>query len=268
MFELITTYYKAADPEREAENLQCLVNNLNHPLIERVHLFLQSSNRPNLSRHDKLNFVFHDKRPTFSELFAYGNSLNVDIIKVVANSDIFFDDSIKLAVQALQKWDVLALTRWDYSENGSHDFYNNFKSQDVWIFKNFIDESIGNYHIGRHGCDIRLAYEFKNRKYKIINPSLSIKTIHIHSSGLRPYFEDPNYEYVSPPYLYLLPTYLNNFRELDEDKIKKFRKARYRFYRDIYLNQYTDSRKNTFFGRFIALLRCKYYAYFINKNFE
>lgn len=268
MFELITTYYKASEPEREAENIQCLQKNLNHPLIEKVHLFLQSSDLPNVSKADKLNFIEHGRRPIFSELFLYGNSLSRNNIKIVANSDIYFDNSLQLAKKALKKWDVLALTRWDYSENGSHDFYNNFKSQDVWIFKSFIDESIGNYHIGRHGCDIRLAYEFKKRKYKIINPSLSIKTIHIHSSGLRPYFEDPNYEYVSPPYLYLLPTYLNNFRELDEDKIKKFRKARYRFYRDVYLNQFTDSRINTFFGRFIALLRFKYYAFFINENFE
>lgn len=231
MFELITTYYKASEPEREAENMQCLVNNLNHPLIDRVHLFLQSSTQPHIPKSDKLKFVQHGKRPTFSELFSYGNTLRFNINKIVANSDIYFDDSLKLANKALQKFDVLALTRWDLKENGVLDFYNNFKSQDVWIFKSIIEENIGNYHIGRHGCDNRLVYEFKKNKYKIANPSFDIRAIHVHESDLRSYFKDPNYEFVLPPYNYLLPSSVSG-RITKQHKFNYY-ESRYRYFKSI-----------------------------------
>lgn len=257
MFELITTYYKAAELEREAENMQCLVNNLNHPLIKRVHLFLQSRDLPNVSNHNKLNLVEHGKRPMFSELFAYGNTLGTDVIKVVANSDIFFDDSLQMAQTALQKWDVLALTRWDLKENGSIEFYNNYKSQDVWIYKKQIKPDIGCYHIGRHGCDNRLVYEFKSKEYKIANPSLSIKTNHMHQSALRPYFDDPNYEYVLPPFGYLLPESLD--KKL-ETTIKYFYfKVRYQYYKSQF-NQTIPGVKHSIMIRIWAFILSKYYA--------
>ena len=46
MFQLITTYFKSKEPEREAENLECLLQNINNPLIEVVHLFLQGTDFP------------------------------------------------------------------------------------------------------------------------------------------------------------------------------------------------------------------------------
>jgi hypothetical protein len=48
-------------------------------------------------------------------------------------------------------------------------------------------------------------------RYKIANPSFSIKTIHLHQSALRTYFEDSNYEFVMPPYGYLLPISLDKY---------------------------------------------------------
>jgi hypothetical protein len=257
MFELITTYYKAAEPDREAENVQCLVNNLNHSLIVRVHLFLQSSDVPNVSTNNKLHFLEHGKRPTFSELFAYGNTIENNTIKVVANSDIFFDDSLHLAKKALQKWDILALTRWDLGENSSLNFYNNFKSQDVWMYKKRIEPDIGRYHIGRHGCDNRLVYEFKSRNYKIANPSLSIKTIHIHQSASRSYFDDPNYEFVKPPFGYLLPDSLNERLE----GINKYNYVRVRYqYNKSRSNQTLPGVKFPIFIRIWAFILSKYYA--------
>ena len=257
MFELITTYYKATEPERESENMQCLVNNLNHPLIDKVHLFLQSSDRPNLSKHDKLNFVLHSKRPTFSELFAYGNSLCIHKIKVVANSDIYFDETLKLVSDALDRWQILALTRWDLKSDNNIEFYNNFKSQDVWIFKKMIEPNIGNYHIGRHGCDNRLVYEFKSRNYKISNPSLSIKSIHVHQSALRTYFNDPNYQYVRPPFDYLLPISLN--KKLEEKMMFDFLNVRYKYYKS-QSNQTIPGIKFSLISRILAFILSKYYA--------
>ncbi len=262
MFQLITTYYKANEPEREAENIQCLLNNLNHPLIERVHLFLQTEYVPNIPENAKLLYIEHGRRPTFSELFEFGNKIgNNEVIKIVANSDIYFDETLKLASDALNRWGILALTRWDLKEDNSFEFYNNFKSQDVWIYKKQIKSDIGCYHIGRHGCDNRLVYEFKSKNYKIANPSLTIKTIHIHQSALRPYFDDPNYEFVSPPFDYLLPV---SFDEKLKGIIKHyFLRARYQYYKS-QSNQTLPGIKFSIFKRIAAVILSKYYAKKLN----
>jgi hypothetical protein len=258
MFQLITTYYKALEPEREAENIKCLLNNLSHPLIERVHLFLQTKDIPNVPENAKLHYIEHGIRPTFSELFEFGNKIgNNGAIKIVANSDIYFDETLKLASDALVRWDILALTRWDLKEDKSFEFYNNFKSQDVWIYKKQIKPNIGCYHIGRHGCDNRLVYEFKSKNYKIANPSLSIKTIHVHQSALRPYFDDPNYKFVSPPFDYLLPVCLG-------EKLKVpikiyFLKSRYHYFKS-QSNQTIPGIKFSIISRIWACILSKYYA--------
>ncbi len=261
MFELITTYYRSSESEREEENMQCLIKNLDHPLIDKVHLFLQSSDRPNLSKHDKLHFVEHYKRPTFSELFVYGNSLGGNVIKIIANSDIYFDNSLQLSIKALKKWDILALTRWDLKENGSLDFYNNFKSQDVWIFSKHIEKGIGDFHIGRHGCDNRLAFQFKKYGYRISNPSFTIKIIHLHQSALRTYFNDPNYEYVQPPYEYLLPISIDSNK--DPQIRLNYYDSRYRYFRSL-SNNSLPGVKHSSFNKLISFILSKYFAFKIN----
>ena len=75
MIQLITTYFKSKELEREAENLECLIENLKNPLIEVVYLFLQSNECPNIEN-SKLKLISHGSRPYFSDLFTYANNLN------------------------------------------------------------------------------------------------------------------------------------------------------------------------------------------------
>ena len=57
--------------------------------------------------------------------------------------------------------------------------------------------------MGIRGCDNRLAYEIKEAGYKILNPSKSIVTVHIHSSNKGNL--NPNQETIPEPYLTLQP---------------------------------------------------------------
>ncbi len=265
MFDLITTYYKAAEPEREAENMQCLLNNLDHPLIERVHLFLQSSDLPNESKHNKLHFIKHGKRPTFSELFAYGNTLSPNTIKIVANSDIFFDDSLQLVNKALRKWDVLALTRWDLGRENQLSFFANFKSQDTWMFrKNLPLTNLGDFFIGQYGCDNRLLFELKSNGLKIGNPSFDLKTIHIHNSGLRNYLKDPNYMFVKHPYGYINPHYLDTIN-IKKFSNKNFVLLKYQYFKSVKNNTLFSVNFN-YYQRIFAFFKMKFYAYLTNKT--
>jgi hypothetical protein len=230
-------------------------------LIDVIHLFLQGDEYPKIEIGNKLKLVSHGQRPNFSDLFAYTNNLNG--IKIVANSDIYFNETLEKSVEALKKWDVLALTRWDRLENGCIEFYNNYKSQDVWIFEKSIKNGIGKYHIGRHGCDNRLVYEFKINGYSIGNPSFCIKTIHLHSSNLRLYFNDTNYEYVMPPYDYLLPEYINKREKKIFNLMQKYYFARYSYYNSRFKNTLPGANSN-YIIRIVAFFYSKYFAFKFN----
>lgn len=260
MFHLITTYYKTSEIEREEENLKCLRENINNPLIACIHLFLQGNDYPEIEdTSKKVKYVNFEKRPFFSDLFAFANSLEKDIVKIVSNSDIYFDDTLNYSLDVLKEVDVLALTRWDELGNGNLEFYNNYKSQDVWIFNRKIEASIGQYHIGRHGCDNKLIYEFQKYKYTVVNPSLSIKVIHVHKSALRSYFDDHNYEYVKPPYGYLLPIYLSK-EDLKSEVLKyKYYSSRYSYFRALRRNKLPGLNVGKI-RRFVALIIEKIYA--------
>jgi hypothetical protein len=264
MFELITTYYKAAEPEREAENLQCLVNNLKHPLISRINLFLQSNERPYLFHNDKIHYVQHGSRPTFSELFEYGNKIGNKVFKIVANSDIYFDETLELAAKALNKWDVLALTRWDCGSNNELNFFANFKSQDTWIFRDKLPHTeLGAFFIGQYGCDNRLLFEFKNCGLKVGNPSFDLKTIHLHNSGFRNYLKDPNYQFVKEPYGYITPHYLNK-NKFTKFKNKNFVNLNYQYYKSAKNNTLPSVHFN-YHQRLVAFIKTKFYAFLTNK---
>jgi hypothetical protein len=261
-FDLITTYYRALEPEREIENLRCLKENLKNPLINNIYLFLQGLDKPEIVHNDKIKYINHNKRPLFNELFQFANSLKIDSIKIVSNSDIFFDSSLVSVPKALRKWDILALTRYDLNDNGDYKFFRNFKSQDCWIFEKPIKGEIGNYFIGQYGCDNRLIYEFVENNYKIGNPSFSIFTYHVHLSNLRSYFQDPNYQYVLPPYGYILPKYINwNINSLlNLDYVS----LRYSFYKSISNNNLLSYRSNLLI-RLNSKLLSKIYAFLLNR---
>lgn len=206
-YYLFTTYYISEDQERNDENFKCLKENYNLDIISRIFLFLQNQEKPEISdSKSKIEYVSINKRPKFSDFFNFTNQLNNEDTRfIIANSDIFFDETLSLLNELAIENKVITLTRWDLQNDNSLKFYNKFLSQDVWIFSDKINPKIGDYFIGQHGCDNRLLYELDQAGKKIINPSLSVKTIHVHMSQLRPYFNDSNYKYVQPPYKYSLP---------------------------------------------------------------
>jgi hypothetical protein len=261
-FDLITTYYRSSESEREEENLYCLNQNLANPLINNIYLFLQGQDKPEVINNDKIKFIKHNKRPLFSELFHFANSIENDSTKIVSNSDIYFDNTLESVTEALKKWDVLALTRYDLVDNGDFVFFQSYKSQDSWIFNRKINVNIGNYFIGQYGCDNRLIYEFLQNKYKTGNPCFSIITYHVHSSNLRTYFQDPNYQYVLPPFGYIMPVYLKI--GLDWIKNYNYLSLRYSYYTSISNNNLL-SYYPSLLNRIMSKIKSKFFAFLVNR---
>lgn len=139
---------------------------------------------------------------SFSQLVTFSHPEKINIL---ANADIVFDRSIEKSSR-LDNWTIFALTRYEMSGH----FSNRSDSQDVWIFHGTLKHSCRmnlSFDIGTAGCDNRLAWEFKSAGYNVMNPSVSIRTYHVHSTGDRTYLSSPR---VPPPYLTLRPCKLDS----------------------------------------------------------
>jgi hypothetical protein len=60
----------------------------------------------------------------------------------------------------------------------------------------------GNFTLGMRGCDNRIAAEFEIAGYRVSNPSKSIRSYHVHNSGIRNYTTT---DVIPKPYL-TIPT--------------------------------------------------------------
>lgn len=171
MIRLITPYYVDSNHKRQQEIEQCREKNKANSLINEYH---------NIERAERLDFA---------ELFRVANNLitNADDITIIANSDIYFNETIRLCEQ-IKENECYALSRWDETHRGLN-LYNHADSQDVWIFRGTIKPIKEGVIMGKPGCDNILAFELTQLGYKVINPSLSIQAIHVHTTRIRNYTE-------------------------------------------------------------------------------
>ncbi len=210
MFVLITTFYHEQNRSRRNEFLKALTKNAEISIIQKVYVLCESGQEFLMNLNSKIEIVQQMNRPKFKNLISFANNISPNYYRIIANTDIYFDDTLYEA-RFLERRKVYCLTRWDLNSTGEIDFYPNFKSQDSWIFRDLLPENIGDYFIGVPGCDNRLAAEIEDNGFKLSNPSLSIRSIHLHNSEKRTYHKV--LDRVSGNYAYCLPTYLKNYEQ-------------------------------------------------------
>lgn len=147
--------------------------------------------------------IIVEGRPTFNELFALSKDYPDDI-NVYCNSDIYFPD-IKLLHQ-IKENECWALCRWNMKRN-IPVFFNRPDSADSWVFRGTVKSVDVPFTLGLWGNDNRLAYELHQAGYIVTNPSLSIRTHHVHANDKRDHVRTPE-NTVPPPYLTILPSKL------------------------------------------------------------
>jgi hypothetical protein len=145
---------------------------------------------------------------TYYDAFTAALSVPSNDIVLVANSDIWFNDTlahlwrIPLKEQSL----FLALLRW---EETTQIFGPRPDSQDTWIFARdlltfpILKSELG-YPFGQSGCDNAIALDMMRKKFLVVNPAYTIKTMHLHRSNVRTY--DPKNILYRPFYLHVDPT--------------------------------------------------------------
>lgn len=133
------------------------------------------------------------RRQTFADLFAFAAARCAGKAVVIANSDIAFDESIAAVSTILVPGMLVALTRWDNTtapsmegrtDPGSWRFYS--QSQDTWIFvAGSLPDFCADFQLGVPRCENRLAYEAAAAGVVVVDPALSVRSIHHHATNVR-----------------------------------------------------------------------------------
>jgi hypothetical protein len=162
MVHLFINSFKHRDPARNAELAEALKLNQSCGQIDRIHE------------------ITDPQRPTFRELCEIVRSrVGWADVAIIANSDIVFDESARL-LHHIGYGECFALSRYE-GERGERLCANPQGSQDAWVFRGWPPDIAVDFPLGTHGGDQRFAHMLGDAGYAVYNPSLSIKTRHLHS---------------------------------------------------------------------------------------
>lgn len=212
---LVMQFFIHKNNSRQEEIKYCLKRNidkfdkiylLNEKIYSKEELGLDEEEMENIQQ------INIEKRLKYKGAFDFMKKNNKKGYYVLCNSDIFFDETIKLVRKTtLSKSKSLrALLRYDYkNEKNLNDckiFGPNPFSQDTWIIhSDFLPENTENlnFPLGKAGCDNSLVYRFFKMGYKIYNDPYKLKTYHYHQTNIRNYKREDT---VESPWLWLEPT--------------------------------------------------------------
>jgi hypothetical protein len=205
VIRLFLSVYGEQCATRQCEYLKCLKLNLQNPCIDQVCIFNDGFGN-HLPDHRKIVSRAIVGRPTYRNYLNWIADLPGDqSFSVIANSDIYFNESLVALAAALDSTQCVALSRWDVRPDGNAVLFDRNDSQDAWMFKGPVRAIRSDLPVGVPRCDNRFLYELKRAGYEVINPALSIRAYHLHA-GQRTEYQNENLEhFIDPPYAYLWP---------------------------------------------------------------
>lgn len=202
---LIVQYYtiKSSDDayriQRQEEINKCLLYNVQNKYLDEIHLLTEEHYDldfiPTDLKH-KINQTVIHTRLTYKIAFDYYNTHIPDTICMLANADIFTDESIEILYHINFENSVLALNRYEFDseeraslQSGceiNRDFpilFPNYGpsiwSQDAWVWKTpSFNMSNVDFVLGSWGCDIKIAYLLHNAHFIVYNPSFLLSVNH------------------------------------------------------------------------------------------
>ena len=214
---LFINFYTDKSEERTAELIFCFKENLK--VFDDIVIFITKEDLhkclsiiASQNSLNKCSFFIQDERPTYDAYFklislSYGS---FDNINVISNSDMIIpSDTLSNLPKFLNASTCLALSRWDSKQMDNYTdgaiLYDRPDSQDTWIFNGSasIINNSAPFTLGLAGCDNAIAHIISKSGYNVINPSKTLKTYHVHLTGVRNYRTDKP---VPPPYKLLPPT--------------------------------------------------------------
>jgi len=223
---LVTSFYIGSNNERNREIETCLIKNSQNRCIKKIHLLNdQVYDLSFLDSQDKIvQVVVNDENKSrlgFDYAISYTNNVLSGEICMIANSDLYYNDTLIF----LNKYDftnkVLAISRHEHSTQKLMD--TPFRSQDTWVYISpvSVDISACNFKFGTPSCD-HIISDIFSRKNNIINPCITIQGYHCHASNYRTYTDRDIVHglcrFVQPVFLDLTHCFLDSINQyIDSD---------------------------------------------------
>lgn len=193
-FVFVVEYFYSSNTERQEEIDECIDKNIKSNLFNTIVIVYDTTPPPfnfGIYNNTKILYVDIKKRATYYDLFNLGNinSIPYEDLIIVANNDIVFDKTLLKLNYVNMSNKFFALLRYEYIDESKITFDKHVDcSQDTWIVQSPVPVSRDmDFSLGLLGCDNAIAYIFKDIGYEVWNPSIDIKTFHIHNSGHRTY---------------------------------------------------------------------------------
>lgn len=191
MILLVGSHIPASEA-RLSEYALCLSRNLDNPLVEAIHVFVEDpvdgyharlGKPPNaaveglaaLLKSPKVRRVDHGRRTTYAEFFAHANANLAGRNVLVSNADVWFDDTLAL----LDRRDLSGVLVCLSKRDGGRVLHNADVSQDSWAFLAPIRDFPCAWPLGVPGCDNRLAAEAARAGLRVANPCRSVAAHHV-----------------------------------------------------------------------------------------
>ena len=95
---LFINYYIDKNQDRAKEIDECLKKNIKNPLIDKIIIVTEENVTDELlnNLNKKIKIIQVNSRPTYVDFFNYANEISsYGDIAIVANSDIYFDETLK-----------------------------------------------------------------------------------------------------------------------------------------------------------------------------
>lgn len=206
--DLLVPFYVDSRKERQDEIMESVRKNLGNDKFEHVTLFCE---RRDLQAANYLvpkalgGVVVLPRRARYVDLLKPGCAYKPDSVVVIANADVYFDETLALA-ECVCKGQVLCLTRAEqrpFSEGLYWPELETGLSHDAWIFRPPLQVG-GEYEFGVPGCELRFAGDCERAGYALLNPCRQIHVLHNHGSGMRTYV--PTTPNVPGPYAHVYVT--------------------------------------------------------------
>jgi hypothetical protein len=216
---LFQQFFIHRDPARHNEIKLCLKKNIQLGLFTKIYLlneriYTKEEMGLNDIEYKQVKQLNIGSRLMYSDIFKQFRGLSLTGYIVIANSDIFFDNTItnlNKSVLSTTK-SMIALLRYEYDPAQKVLMKNKLfgprpDSQDVWIIHsnnipNKKSFNIFDINLGKPGCDNKLCYLFYILGYKLYNDPSFVRSYHVHTTQRRDY--DAN-DAIEMPYLYLFP---------------------------------------------------------------
>jgi hypothetical protein len=217
---LFIQFFIHPNPERYNEIKTCLKMNVLNPFISYIYLLNEQTVDENyrLFTEEELG-IYSEKiiqiplghRLMYNDVFEFAQGANCGGYNIIANADIFFDDSLENLLRSNMNTKPIMMCQLRYEYDGTPRGIKIFgprgDSQDAWIYHSSYNKLLVNnkafrFQLGQAGCDNHITYLFKHSGFELINDPQNVHCMHYHQTQIREY---KGSDTIKPPYILINP---------------------------------------------------------------